>query len=100
MRAMLCGCGQRLEALNDSGLVHETLKHYRWIHGMAIVDGEDIRRIVQKGAYGLEENAAVRGEDSYEAYWSRDLPGRPDAQNHNYEGYGADATRPTPHDGR
>ncbi|MDP9427164.1 MAG: hypothetical protein M3P37_14370 [Actinomycetota bacterium] len=61
MRAMLCGCGQRLEANGDDGLVIETLAHYRWIHGMAVVDGENIRRIVRENAYGLEHAAPYAG---------------------------------------
>ncbi len=94
MRAMLCGCGQRLEAANDDGLVRETLEHYRWVHGMAVVDGEDIRRIVQKGAYGLDEYPAVHGEGPDGDLWPQDLLSRSDALTHTYQGYGEDAMWP------
>lgn len=94
MRAMLCGCGQRLEAADDDELVRETLEHYRWVHGMAVVDGDDIRRIVKEGAYGSEGHAVARGEDSDEEAWFRDLPGRADVLTHTYEGYGGDAMWP------
>ncbi|QIN77258.1 hypothetical protein GBA65_00585 [Rubrobacter marinus] len=95
MRAMLCGCGQRLEAANDDGLVHETLNHYRWVHGMAVVDGEDVRRIVEKGAFGPEEHPITHGGDPDGEVWSRDLLGRSGALSHTYEGYGGDAMWPT-----
>ena len=94
MRAMLCGCGKRLEAADDDELVRETLEHYRWEHGMAVVDGDAIRRIVEEGAYGPEGYAGVRHEDSDEELWFRDLPGRPDVLTHTYEGYGGDAMWP------
>ena len=94
MRAMLCGCGQRLEAANDEGLVHETLQHYRWTHGMAVVDGEDIRRIVEEGAYGSVEYPTTHGGSSDEGPWSQDLLGRSGTLSHTYEGYGGDAMWP------
>ncbi len=94
MRAMLCGCGQRLEAANDDGLVHETLKHYRWVHRMAVVDGEDIRRVVKEGAYGVEEFSSGRGEYADEEFWPQDLSSRSGALSHTYEGYGGDAMWP------
>ncbi len=94
MRAMLCGCGQRLEAVNDDGLVQKTLEHYRWTHGMAVVDGEDIRRIVEEGAYGSEEHPSSRGESPEEELWSYGLLGRSGALSHTYEGYGEDALWP------
>ncbi|MDP8952190.1 MAG: hypothetical protein M3N18_08140 [Actinomycetota bacterium] len=94
MRAILCGCGQRLEAANDDGLVHETLEHYRWVHGMAVVDGEDIRRIVKEGAYGSEQYPALHGDGPDEELWPQDLLGRSGALTHTYEGYGGDGLWP------
>ena len=94
MRAMLCGCGQRLEAANDDGLVRETLEHYRWVHGMAVVDGEAIRRIVEEGAYGSEASPPVLREGPDEELWPQDLLGRSGALTHTYEGYGGDALWP------
>lgn len=94
MRAMLCGCGERLEAANDDGLVHEVLEHYRWVHGMAVVDGEDTRRIVEEGAYGAEEYPAAHGAGPDEELWPEDLLGKAGALTHTYEGYGADAMWP------
>lgn len=94
MRAMLCGCGHRLEAASDDGLVRETLEHYRWVHGMAVVDGEIIRRIVEEGAYGPKEYASVHGEGHDKELWLQDLPGRPDILTPTYKGYGGDAMWP------
>lgn len=91
MRAMLCGCGERLEAANDGGLVHETLEHYRWVHGMAVVDGECVRQVVQEGAYDSEENSVTYVMAADEDLWSQDRSGRSDALTHTYEGYGGDA---------
>ena len=98
MRAMLCGCGQRLEAANDDGLVRETLEHYRWVHGMAVVDGNEIRKVVREGAYEADAHAA-HGWD-LEDLWFQDLPGRPDALTHTFEGYGGDALWPADFDTR
>lgn len=61
MKAMLCGCGQRLEASSDDALVGEALAHYRLTHGMAVVDGENVRRVVRENAYGLEHAAPYAG---------------------------------------
>lgn len=94
MRAMLCGCGQHLEAANDDGLVQKTLEHYRWTHGMAVVDGEDVRRIVEEGAYGSEEHPSLRSGSPDEELWSQDLLGKSGALSHTYEGYGGDAMWP------
>lgn len=61
MKAMLCGCGQRLEASGDDALVGEALAHYKRTHGMAVVDGENVRRVVQENAYRLEYAAPYAG---------------------------------------
>ncbi len=95
MRAMLCGCGKRLEAADNDGLVRETLNHYRWVHGMAVVDGEDIRRIVEEGAYGSEEVTASHGGDQDEDLWSHNLLGRSRGLTHTYEGYGGEPMWPS-----
>ena len=95
MRAMLCGCGQRLEAVNEDGLVREAVEHYRWVHGMAVVDGEEIRRTVEEGAYNVvEEHLTAHGDGPDEALWPQDLLGRSGALTHTYEGYGGDAMWP------
>ena len=94
MRAMLCGCGEKLEAANDDALVHETLKHYRWVHGMAVVDGEDVRRIVEKGAYEAGGHPGARFLGPDEDLWPEDLLGRSGALTHTYEGYGGDGMWP------
>lgn len=95
MRAMLCGCGQRLEAADNDCLVRETLNHYRWVHGMAVVDGEDIRRIVEEGAYESEEVTASYSGSQDEDLWPQDRPGRSGGLTHTYEGYGGDAMWPS-----
>ena len=94
MRAMLCGCGERLEAADDGGLVRQALEHYRWAHTMAVIDGEDIRRIVAEGAYGPEEYRDARAAGPEEQIWPEDLLGRSGALTHTYEGYGGDAMWP------
>ncbi len=96
MRAMLCGCGQRLEAPDNNGLVRETVEHYRWVHGMAVVDGEDIRRIVEVGAYDSWASAAAytKHENENPLRRSNTL-----TQAHD-EGYGGDAVRSTGSDTR
>ena len=88
MRAMLCGCGARLEAADDDGLVRETLEHYKRLHGMAVVDGEAIRRIVEEGAYTLQEYGVVHGDDPDEEFWPEGMLGSSSTLTQTYEGYG------------
>ena len=57
MRAMLCGCGRRLEAASDDGLVREALVHRSREHAMYVADEEHVRRTVEENAYGLERAA-------------------------------------------
>ena len=96
MRAMLCGCGQRLEAVDNNGLVRRTVEHYRWVHGMAVVDGEDIRRIVEAGAY---DSWAIT--TAYTTHENEDPLGRSNTLTHAHdEGYGGDAVRSTGSDMR
>ena len=94
MRVMLCGCGVRLQAVDDEGLVRETLEHYKRLHGMAVVDGEAIRQIVKEGAYGPEKYGAVHGEDPDEDLWFDGPLGSSGALTQTYEGYGGDAMWP------
>ncbi len=54
MKAMLCGCGKRLEAASDDALVREALVHRSREHAMYVADEEPIRRVVKKNAYRLE----------------------------------------------
>ena len=54
MRAMLCWCGQRLEAGSNGALAGEVVLHYRREHTMAVAEGESIRQIVKDNSYGLE----------------------------------------------
>ena len=54
MQAMLCGCGRRLEAVNDEGLVREALSHQRREHAIYVADEEPVRRVVKENAYRLE----------------------------------------------
>ena len=54
VKVMLCGCGCRLEASGDDGLVRETLAHRRQEHEVSVADEELVRQAVQKNAYRLE----------------------------------------------
>ena len=75
MRAMLCGCGERLEAVGIGGLVRETVEHYRWVHGMAIVDEEGVRQIVEGSSYDSGQFTAAYAMDGSEDTRSRGLSG-------------------------
>ena len=57
MKAMLCGCGRRLEATCKDGLVREALAHRSREHAMYVADEEHIRRVAEENAYGLEHSA-------------------------------------------
>ena len=57
MKAMLCGCGRRLEARNNDGLVREALAHRGREHSMYVADEEYVRRVVEENAYRLEHAA-------------------------------------------
>ncbi|MDP9440549.1 MAG: hypothetical protein M3P49_17715 [Actinomycetota bacterium] len=61
MKAMLCGCGRRLEARNEEGLVRETLAHRGREHATYEADEEHVRRIVEENAYALEHAAPYTG---------------------------------------
>ena len=63
MRAMLCGCGEHLEAAGDEGLVREALAHRRQEHAMYVAAEEHIRRVVEENAYTLEHAAPYAGGD-------------------------------------
>lgn len=63
MRAMLCGCGRRLEAVGEDGLVREALAHRRQEHAISIAEEEQVRRIVEENAYKLEHAAPYADGD-------------------------------------
>lgn len=94
MRAMLCGCGKRLEAVDNDGLVRETVEHYRWLHGMALVDGEGIRRIVEGSSYGSEGDTAAYAVCKDEDPRSCHMSGERDAPAHAPEDYRHERRRP------
>jgi hypothetical protein len=54
MRALLCGCGRRLEAVEDEGLCERVVVHLTRDHGSAYVDCELVRRMVVDRAYKIE----------------------------------------------
>ena len=93
MKAMLCGCGRRLEAADDEGLVREALEHYRWEHAMAVIDGAEIRRIVEQGSYE-QSTPAARGGATDEELWPGDMVDASNALSHTYEGYGGEQMWP------
>ena len=57
MKVMLCGCGRRLEATGDDGLVREALAHRSQEHAMYVADEEHVRRVVEEHVYRLERSA-------------------------------------------
>lgn len=54
MRALLCGCGQHLEADGDEGLCEQIASHLKRDHLTAYTDYGVIRRMVASRAYTVE----------------------------------------------
>jgi hypothetical protein len=54
MRALLCGCGRRLEADEDGKLCERVVAHLKRDHLSAHVDGELVRGMVAARAYNIE----------------------------------------------
>ncbi len=66
MRAMLCGCGEHLEAGDEERLVDRVQAHLRRVHLdhlVASLDREQIREIVATRAYKLEYALVYKGGD-------------------------------------
>jgi hypothetical protein len=54
MRALLCGCGRRLEADQDEKLCERVVAHLKRDHLTAYVDREVVRGMVAARAYKIE----------------------------------------------
>ena len=54
MKALLCGCGRRLEANEDEGLYERVVAHLEREHLAAHVDREVARGMVASRGYRLE----------------------------------------------
>jgi hypothetical protein len=54
MRALLCGCGQRLEADEDGRLCDQVMHHLKRDHLTAYIDYEVAREMVTSRAYKME----------------------------------------------
>jgi predicted small metal-binding protein len=54
MRALLCGCGRRLEADEDQSLCERVMAHLKRDHLSAYVDREVVRGMVTSRAYEIE----------------------------------------------
>ena len=54
MRALLCGCGQHLEADENEGLCERLVSHLKRDHLTAYVDYEVARGMVASHAYEME----------------------------------------------
>lgn len=61
-KAMLCGCGQRLEATDEDGLMVEVRGHRRLEHpAAALADEEQVRQVVGTHTYKVEYVAPYAG---------------------------------------
>lgn len=54
MRALLCGCGRRLEADQDGRLCDQVISHLKQDHRTAYIDYEVAWEMVASRAYKLE----------------------------------------------
>ena len=57
MRAMICGCGERLETAGDKRMVEEAATHLKRVHPdhlVASLSREQLPRVVANRAYKLE----------------------------------------------
>ena len=71
MRAMLCGCNQRLEAADDERLVEVVSNHLKRVHPyhlVASLSREQVREVVAKRAYKLEYALVYEGDKPDEEF--------------------------------
>jgi hypothetical protein len=54
MKALLCGCGRRLEADEDGRLCDQVVSHLKRDHQTAYIDYELARQMVASRAYKVE----------------------------------------------
>lgn len=71
VRAMICDCGERLEADDDERLVQEVSTHLKWIrpdHLVATLSREQVRRVLADRAYKLEYALIYEGDEPDEEF--------------------------------
>jgi hypothetical protein len=71
VRAMICDCGERLEADDDERLVQEVSTHLKWIHPdhlVATLSREQVRRVLADRAYKLEYALIYEGDEPDEEF--------------------------------
>ncbi|MBA3471616.1 MAG: DUF1059 domain-containing protein [Rubrobacter sp.] len=71
MRAMLCGCNQRLEATDDERLVEVVSTHLRRVHPdhlVASLSREQVRQVIADRAYKLEYALVYEGDEPDEEF--------------------------------
>ena len=54
MRALLCGCGRRLEVDQDGRLCYKVISHLKREHRTTYIDYEVAREMVASRAYKME----------------------------------------------
>jgi predicted small metal-binding protein len=67
MRALLCGCQQRLAASDEEALFERVLEHLRERHPVLTLSEAQIREVVAARSYGFEE-MALAGADPEEEF--------------------------------
>ncbi len=67
MRALLCGCQQRLAASDEEGLFQRLLEHLEEHHPVVTLGEAEIREVVAARSYEFEEMAVV-GADPKEEF--------------------------------
>lgn len=71
MRAMLCGCNQRLEAADDERLIEVVSTHLKRVHPSHLVASpsrEQVRQVVADRAYKLEYALVYEGDEPDEEF--------------------------------
>ena len=67
MRALLCGCQQRLAASDEEALCGRVLEHLKERHPVVTLKEAEIREVLAARSYGFEEMALV-GADAEEEF--------------------------------
>jgi hypothetical protein len=71
MRAMICGCSERLEAADDERLAEEVSTHLKRVHPdhlVATLSREQIRRVVADRVYKLEYALVYESDEPDEEF--------------------------------
>lgn len=73
VRAIICGCGERLEGADDERLVEEVATHLKQVHSdhvAASLTREQVRRVAANRAYKLEYALVYEGDEPNEEFGS------------------------------